>query len=623
MRKHLCLLLLALPLALTGCAQTEAARSPSSRSPTTGAVAAPQKLAAEYGAQVLREGGNAVDAAVATALMLGVVDGHNSGIGGGCFILIHTAEGEIIAIDGREKAPALATRDMFIRGGKADARLSTVGPLAVGTPGMLAACDLALREHGTKSIAQLLGGAADVAERGFVLDEEYAARLRAEAEVIRQFPATAAMLLKPDGAPYNAGETLRLPDLARTYRAIADNGIDWFYGGEFAAAVDGWMRENGGLLRAEDFAAYEAKQREPVITTYRGYTVAGFPPPSSGGVHVAQILNILENFDLASLDEAARRHVIVEAMKLAFADRAHWLGDPDFARVPRGLASQEYADELAKRIRLDAATKVEGHGAPPGAESEVFPQLRAAANVERPTSNVQRRSGRESDPVTSTLDVERATLDVHDSSPAILDVRSSDSHTAHLSAADEHGNFVALTSTVNTGFGSKVVVPGTGVVLNNQMDDFSAQPGVRNVYGLVGAEANAIEPGKRPLSSMSPTIVLEGDHPILTVGAAGGPRIISATLQTIINYLDLGMPLADAVAAGRMHHQWSPDELLVEESLTAAMRAALEQLGHGTGVVRGGLAVVQAVGRGSDGFWIAVADTRAQGGAVVSGAAAR
>lgn len=584
---------------------------PTLASATGGVVAAPQPIAAEYGAKVLREGGNAVDAAVATALMMGVVDGHNSGIGGGCFINIRTADGEMLTIDGREIAPALATRNMFIRDGKAVSRLSLTGPLASGVPGSLAAYDLALREHGTKSLAELLRGAADVAEEGFPLDRKYAARLRGAADTLKQFPGSAAMLLKEDGSPYEEGEILCLPDLAKTYRAVADHGIEWFYGGPFAETVGEWMEENGGLLRAEDFAAYEAKVREPVVTTYRGYTVIGMPPPSSGGVHVGQILNIVENFDLSEMDEATRLHVIAEAMKLAFADRAHWLGDPDFAEVPKGLASEAYARELAGRIDVEKVMEVEGAGEPPG-EAGIFEQLPPAeagkadgANVEHRTPNVQHRSARGAD-----FDVERTTLDV---GRALL----SDSHTAHLSTADEHGNWVALTATVNTGFGSKVVVPGTGVVLNNQMDDFAAQPGVPNTFGLVGAEANAVAAGKRPLSSMSPTIVLKGEgedaKPVLAVGGAGGPRIISATLLTIMNVIDREMSVEEAVAAGRVHHQWSPDGLLVERRVPAAVREELLSRGHEMEDT-GAIAIVQAVGVDEEGKLVPVADDRAPGG---------
>jgi gamma-glutamyltranspeptidase/glutathione hydrolase len=298
------------------------------------------------------------------------------------------------------------------------------------------------------------------------------------------------------------------------------------------------MSENGGLLSADDFAGYRALHREPLVTRYRGHTVVGFPPPSSGGVHVAQALNILESFDLRALqqkDPALRLHVTAEALKLAFADRAYWLGDPDFARVPRGLADETYARELAKRIHLDRALEVPSHGQPPRAAEDVF-----SGAVEK--------------------------------------------HTTHVAAADDEGNWVAITTTVNTGFGSKVVIPGTGVLMNNQMDDFSLQPGVANSFGLVGAEANAVAPGKRPLSSMSPTIVFEGDaasgRPVLTVGAAGGPTIISAVVQVIVSRIDLGMPLGQALAEPRVHHQWRPDVLVVERKMPEDVVGRLRALGH-------------------------------------------
>ncbi|MEM9660548.1 MAG: gamma-glutamyltransferase, partial [Planctomycetota bacterium] len=311
---------------------------------------------------------------------------------------------------------------------------------------------------------------------------------------------------------------------------IADKGVDWFYNGPFAAKVGAWMAENGGILTADDFADYRAVPRQPIVSQYRDWTVVGFPPPSSGGVHVAQILNMLECFPLRTLheeDPAQAWHVVLEAMKLAFADRAYWLGDADYVRVPRGLVDQTYAASLAKRIELDALIDVEGHGTPPAAEADFF-----------------------------------------------------GGHTTHLAAADSDGNWVAITATVNTSFGSKVIVPGTGVVLNNQMDDFSAQPGAPNAFGLVGAENNAVGPGKRPLSSMSPTIVLKDGQPVLTVGAAGGPKIITQVVQTLVRVLDLDQSLEAAIAAPRLHHQWLPDRVLAEESAPAEVIRRLRQLGH-------------------------------------------
>lgn len=289
------------------------------------------------------------------------------------------------------------------------------------------------------------------------------------------------------------------------------------------------MRDNGGLIVRSDFEKYEIKLRESIRTTYRGYEIVGFPPPSSGGVHVAQILNMLERFDLKSMGAGTADfvHVVAETMKLAFADRAYWLGDPDFAPVPRGLVSKEYAATLAKRIRLDQASEVARHALPPNPESDIF--------------------GR---------------------------------HTTHFSTADGDGNWVACTATINTTFGSKVVVPETGVMLNNQMDDFSAQPGVANFFGLIGAEANAVAPGKRPLSSMSPTIVLQNGRPILSVGAAGGPTIISQVVLAIVNVIDFGMDPDAALAQARFHHQWRPDELRVEKRMDQEVIRELERRGH-------------------------------------------
>jgi len=507
-------------------------------------VATVHPLATDAAVRVLQDGGNAVDAAVAAALTLGVVDGHNSGIGGGCFILVRAADGRIVAIDGRETAPARAHRDMFLRDGKADAEASQTGPLAVAVPGALAAYQMAVETLGKKPLAALLEPGAAIAERGFAIDAVYARNIRQSQKAIAPFPATRALLLQADGEPLQAGAMLVQPDLAATYRAIITHGTDWFYRGEFAERVADWMREHHGLVTAEDFAAYRPLRREPLVTNYRGYTVIGFPPPSSGGLHVAQILNILQPFpvrEIAKRDPSQWTHLVTEAGKLAFADRAYWLGDPAFASVPRGLASSDYARGLAKRIDLERATRVAGHSTPDDASTNLFSK-----------------------------------------------------HTTHIAAADDAGNWVAITATVNTSFGSKVVVPGTGVFLNNEMDDFSAQPGAANAFGLVGAEANAVAPRKRPLSSMSPTIVMKDDKPFLTLGAAGGPTIISQVASVLVRRLDLQQSLGEAVAAPRFHHQWSPDELVVESTLDAKQVESLKQRGH-TVKKRSSIAVLQAI----------------------------
>lgn len=537
-----------------------------------GVIATVHPLATQAGLDALAAGGNALDAAIAAALMLGVVDGHNSGIGGGCFLLMRTADGRILALDGREMAPARATRDMFIRDGQPRTELSQTGPLASGVPGSLAVYEQALALAGRRTLADALLPAADVAESGFPIDANYARKLRATAPTLRQFPESARILLHPDGSPPAQGHLLRQPDLAATYRAIAREGTAWFYRGPFAQSVENWMNQHGGLLTAADFAAYEVKHRHPIVTTYRNHTIVGFPPPSSGGVHVAQILNILEHFDLARLhrhDESARIHFTAEAMKLAFADRAWWLGDPDFVPVPRGLIDKDYARHLAARIDPDRATPLERHGNPPDL-------------------------GHFGDDLTGK-------------------------HTTHIAAADADGNWVAITTTVNTAFGSKVIVPGTGVILNNQMDDFAIAPGVRNAFGLLGNENNAVAPRKRPLSSMSPTLVFRGGTDgtvVMTLGAAGGPRIISQVVLGISHVIDLGDDLPTAMARPRFHDQGTG--LWIErgtgEPLPEGVLDALRRRGHTLEVVAMSGAM-NSVMIENDQTWIGVSEPRLQGAA--------
>lgn len=491
------------------------------------AVATVHPLASDAATKAFAEGGNAVDAAIAAALTLGVVDGHNSGIGGGCFILIRAADGQITAIDGREMAPAAASRDMYIQGGKLDDEASKTGALAVAVPGALKAYHLALSKHGQLPLKKLLRPAANLAEQGFPIDEVYARKLKATADKLRKFPSSAALFFKPDGSLLTEGEMLIQKDLAQSYRSIAEQGIEWFYEGEFAQKTEMWMSDHHGVITADDFRHYQTVERTPIRSSYRGYDLICMPPPSSGGVHVAQILNILESFPIRHFKNSSRIHVITEAMKLAFADRAYWLGDPDFAPVPRGLVDKGYAQELAAKINLDHATLVPSHGTPPHWEGDLFGK-----------------------------------------------------HTTHLCTADAEGNWVALTQTINTAFGSKVVIPGTGILLNNEMDDFSAQPGVPNAFKLVGAEANAIAPGKRPLSSMSPTLIFKDEQPILAVGAAGGPTIITQTLLLISHVIDDNLGLDAALNAPRFHHQWNPDELKIEKEVPESDQQQLKLMGH-------------------------------------------
>lgn len=521
-------------------------------------------LATEAALDAMRRGGNAVDAVIAAGLMLGVVDGYNSGIGGGCFMLIRSPDGKITALDGREMAPAAATRDMFLRDGKADTSLSQTGALASGVPGSLAVYEMAAKRFGKLPLSDALNKAAERAAAGFEISGAYASRLRGSAKELGKFPASAAIFLTREGTAAATGTVLKQPDLAASYRAIAKEGTAWFYGGPFAVSLEQWMKTNGGLLTAEDFRGYQVVEREPLRTSYRGREIIGFPPPSSGGVHVAQVLNILATRPVEglSLDTADGLHFTAEAMKLAFADRAHWLGDPDFAKVPRGLAAEEYAKTLAAKISMERATPVAENGTPEHAQDDVFGKK----------------------------------------------------HTTHFSAADAAGWWVACTATVNTTFGSKVVIPGTGIVLNNQMDDFSIQPGVRNAFGLVGAEANAVGPRKRPLSSMSPTIVLENGQPVLTLGAAGGPTIITQVVCTTLRVLDDRQPLDKALAAPRIHHQWSPDVLRIEKAAGPDIPAELRRRGHQL-ETPGEMGACNGIQRLPDGTYQAAGDPRVPGAA--------
>jgi gamma-glutamyltranspeptidase/glutathione hydrolase len=529
---------------------------------THGMVVSGHALATQAGLDVLKGGGNAVDAAVAVGLTLGVVDGYNSGIGGGCVMLIRLANGRVIALDGRERAPLGITRDSFLRGGQADPNLSQLGALSIATPGALLAYSYATRNFGRMPIRNHLLRAASLAESGFPIDAAYAERLSESARELGMFDASRAIFLHADGSPLREGEILRQADLAKTYRNIAQHGVTYFYSGAFALQTLDWMLAHGGMIGSLDMASYPVQVREVVPITYRGRTIAGFPPPSSGGVATAEILNILENFDLKKMGPASADfiHVVAEAMKLAFADRAFWLGDSDFVQVPRGLASKAYGRQLAGRIRLDHTQPVLQHGTPPAAAQNFFGK-----------------------------------------------------HTTHFSTADAAGNWVACTATLNTSFGSKVVIPGTGVLMNNEMDDFSIQPGVPNYFGLVGANANAVEPGKRPLTSMSPTFLLMDGKPVLSIGAAGGPTIISQVVLVLINLIDFDMDLEQALAQPRFHQQWQPDELRIEPRVDEDVIKELQRRGHRIVPVRA-LGVSHAVGRTPEGTaFIGVSEPRGYG----------
>ena len=495
-----------------------------------GLVATVHPLATQAAVRALERGGNAVDAALSAAFMLGVVDSHNSGIGGGCFILVRNADGSTLAIDGREVAPAAATRDMYLIDGKPSETLSKTGPLAAAVPTAVAAYHFAWQEAGDRQWLEIVEPSITVAREGFSLSASTASALKSKRRDLARFPASAEIFLNEDGTPKSEGDMFIQADLAKTLSGIANNGPESFYQGRVAQLADAAMRDTGGIMTAADFANYKPAIRVPVVSNYRGYTILGFPPASSGGIHVAQVLNILEKFDLARLyreDQASFYHVIIEAMKLAFADRAYWLGDSDFAAVPKNLISQRYANRLSRRIEFGSTTTVARHSNPPRHDSNTFGQ-----------------------------------------------------HTTHIAVADTQGNWVAMTQTINTHMGSKFVIPGTGVLLNNEMDDFSIAPGVPNAFGLLGSEANEVAPGKRPLSSMSPTIVLKNGVPVFTLGAAGGPTIISQVIMGIVQFVDLGLSPEQQLSIGKVHHQWSPDYARITRAIDSSIADRLRGLGH-------------------------------------------
>ncbi|UCD58912.1 MAG: gamma-glutamyltransferase [Candidatus Hydrogenedentota bacterium] len=488
---------------------------------THGVVVAAHQIAADIGLDVLKSGGNAVDAAVATGLACGVVDQFNSGIGGGGFIIIRMTEGTVYTIDGRETAPAAATRDMYLRDGEFDPDLSQEGPLAVGVPGILAAYAKALQLAGTRTLTELISPSIEVAERGFELDSTYILRYNDGIERLKDDPPSARIYLRPDGSALNEGDILTQLDLAKTYRRIADEGPDYFYRGEFAERLAKYMSENGGLITLEDMAGYSARVREPIVGRYRDCEIIGMAPPSSGGVHIVQILNMLEasgllrektDWDMNTIFWTSR------FMRKAFEDRALHLGDTDFYPVPiEHLPGKEYADSCVNAIMN--------------------------ARVPTPEKPDERRLAF--------------------------------GHTTNFCVIDQWGNAAVVNQTVNLTYGAKITLPGTGVILNNEMDDFSAQPGVPNAFGLIGSEANSIAPGKRPLSSMSPTIVVRDGKPVLMLGGAGGPVIITAVLEMIVDVLDFGNELAAAQSQPRFHHQFRPDVIVVEDAVSNWTRLGL------------------------------------------------
>lgn len=495
-----------------------------------GMVASQEMLASRTGVEILKQGGNAIDAAVAVAFSLAVTLPRAGNIGGGGFMLVHLAkENKTIAIDYREMAPSKAKKDIFLdEKGDAVAKLSREHGLAVGVPGTVMGMSLALEKYGTMTMAQVTAPAIKMAQEGISVSPDLAVSLAGLKRRMSQWPSTAAIFYKADGSDYQVNDMLKQPELAHSLQLIAQKGTKGFYEGETAAKLVEAVQKAGGIMTLEDLKHYKAVEREPVRGQYRGYEVVSMPPPSSGGVHIIEMLNVLQQFPIDKFghNTAQTIHVMAETMKHAYADRSEYLGDPDYYNVPlKQLTDKDYAQKIASQIALNKTT---------------------------PSEEIK---------------------------PGNLAPYESD-QTTHFSVVDRWGNAVSNTYTLNFSYGSGLVAKGTGILLNNEMDDFSAKPGSPNGYGLVGGEANSVEGNKRPLSSMSPTIVMKDGKPFLVTGSPGGSRIITTTLQIIMNVIDHGLNIAEASNAARVHHQWLPDELRVETSLNRDTISLLEAKGH-------------------------------------------
>jgi len=496
-----------------------------------GIVSSANSYATKAGIEVLKEGGNAIDAAVTVGFTLAVTFPRAGNLGGGGFMLIYLAESKgVVSIDYREKAPKAAQREMFLaEDGNVSQEKSLHSLLAVGVPGTVAGLALALEKYGAISLQRALQPAIELAENGFPMGEELRTSLISVKSRMKASPATMEIFFKDGGAPYEKEEIFKQEDLAWSLRQISKNGSKAFYEGKIAEKIVELMKSDGGLITYEDLASYKPVIREPVHGTYRGYEVYSMPPPSSGGVHLIQMLNLLEQYPISNYGHNTARaiHLMVESMKLAYADRSRYLGDPDFVAVPiDGLISKRYAEELGKKINPNKAT---------------------------PSDRI---------------------------SPGNPSEYSGGSDTTHFSVIDKNGNAVSNTYTLNFSYGTKLTVPGTGILLNNEMDDFSSKPGAPNAYGLIGWEYNAIEPEKRMLSSMTPTIVLKDGEPFLVTGSPGGGRIITTVLQILLNAIDFKMNIASATNAVRIHHQWLPDQLVVEKGLNDDTIRILKEMGQ-------------------------------------------
>ncbi|HEY7906723.1 MAG TPA: gamma-glutamyltransferase [Wenzhouxiangella sp.] len=518
MKKTLCCIaLISLQFAVGAVAQVK---------PNSYAVSSAHELATEAGLSIMAQGGNAYDAAVAVSAALAVVEPASSGIGGGGFWILQSHDDSLSTmVDGREVAPGAAHRDMYLDDeGNVNRDLAVNGGLAAGIPGAPAAWVYIAENYGTLPLADLLAPAIDLAANGYPADEKYVTLLAMREEVMNRWPETAAIFM-PEGKVPEVGDLIIQTDLANTLRAIVENGRDGFYKGEVAERLVEGTRAAGGIWTLDDLAGYTVKEREPITTTYKGYELITAPPPSSGGIAIAQMLNLIEAYDVEEMSSVERTHLLSEAMRRAYRDRALYLGDTDFVDVPIDLLlSKDYAAGMRTNLRLDRAT---------------------------PSSMLA------DDP----------------------DIWPEGNNTTHFSLIDAEGNMVSATLTVNLAYGAAYVPPGTGVLLNNEMDDFSAKPGEPNAFGLVGFEANAIEPYKRMLSSMSPTIVRSPER-VAVIGTPGGSRIITMVFLGLLDFID-GHGPESWVAVPRFHHQYLPDQIYIEPgSMDADSIQALEALGH-------------------------------------------
>ena len=527
--------LIALTFGVAAYAQVAPVSRPSVITPAqtitagNGMVVAQEQRAARIGIEILDRGGNAVDAAVAVGFALAVTYPRAGNIGGGGFMVIHLAKtGEDAAIDYRETAPAAATEKMFLdEKGEADPKKSRDSALSIGVPGTVAGLALAHEKYGSGklTLAELIEPAITLARNGVEIVDDIADTLPLAQPRIARWQSSAPVFLNSDGTVLMPGQDLLQPDLAITLRAIASDGPKGFYEGPVAEKIVAAVRKAGGIMTTEDMKNYRAVLREPIRGTYRGYDIISMPPPSSGGVHLIEMLNILEGYDLAKLSREESLHIIAEAMKRAYADRATFMGDPDAVKMPvAGLISKKYAAALRAQIG------------------------------QRATPSTEIRSG----------------------NPADFEGQN----TTHFSVIDRDGNAVSNTYTLNFSYGLGLVAEGTGVLLNNELDDFTSKPGTANAYGLVGYNANLPGPNRRPLSSMTPTIFLKDGKPFLITGSPGGSRIISTVLQIIVNVIDFNLAVDQAVSAPRIHHQWQPDELFVEPGISPEILEGLVKRGY-------------------------------------------